>query len=397
MILFVSRTGILEPLGKSQVLSYLKGLAKSYPITLVTFERSDLVEDQGVLERMSHECEENSIAWQPLLASRGTQLRALQETLKLVFICLRASQSGGAKLIHARSYLPAVAAWVVYRLVGTPFIFDMRALWLEELIETKRLKRDTAAHRFLMFLEKRCLIDSGQVVCLTKASERYILRKYQITGLAEKILVIPTCVDLERFVPRIVTKRGGSHPKIYSAMGSVLSGWFHTDWLRSLFLEISRRDPSATFEVVTMDDPGQVRELLNLGEKVDGQLRVFSTPWDKAQEVIQRASVSVMLYHGGLASLGRAPTRFGEALACGIPVVANSGVGDVEEIVRTFEVGVLLDGGGPEQASRLVDNLQNMLLDPQVSSRCRQAAVERFSLLRGVKMYSDMYARLIAT
>ena len=42
-ILYLSRTGMLEPLGQSQVLSYLKGLSRSYRITLVSYESAPTI------------------------------------------------------------------------------------------------------------------------------------------------------------------------------------------------------------------------------------------------------------------------------------------------------------------------------------------------------------------
>ena len=58
-----------------------------------------------------------------------------------VTAALRLARSKEVGLIHARSYLPAGVAWLVWRLTGTPFIFDMRALWPEELITAGRLRR----------------------------------------------------------------------------------------------------------------------------------------------------------------------------------------------------------------------------------------------------------------
>ena len=36
--LYLTRNGLLEPLGQSQVMGYLKGLSEDYQITLITFE-----------------------------------------------------------------------------------------------------------------------------------------------------------------------------------------------------------------------------------------------------------------------------------------------------------------------------------------------------------------------
>ena len=39
--LYLTRNGLLEPLGQSQVLAYLRGLSRDYQITLITYEKDD--------------------------------------------------------------------------------------------------------------------------------------------------------------------------------------------------------------------------------------------------------------------------------------------------------------------------------------------------------------------
>lgn len=39
--LYLTRNGLLEPLGQSQVLSYLRGLSKEHRVTLITYEKDE--------------------------------------------------------------------------------------------------------------------------------------------------------------------------------------------------------------------------------------------------------------------------------------------------------------------------------------------------------------------
>lgn len=39
--LYLTRNGLLEPLGQSQVLAYLRGLSRDYRITLITYEKDE--------------------------------------------------------------------------------------------------------------------------------------------------------------------------------------------------------------------------------------------------------------------------------------------------------------------------------------------------------------------
>ena len=44
-VIYLTRTGLLEPLGQSQVLNYLFGLSKKFSITVISNERSDDLKD----------------------------------------------------------------------------------------------------------------------------------------------------------------------------------------------------------------------------------------------------------------------------------------------------------------------------------------------------------------
>jgi hypothetical protein len=58
-----------------------------------------------------------------------------------------------------------------------PFIFDMRALWPEELITAGHLQRGSKVHRSLLWLECRCLQESSSVVSLNQAAVAYLQQR----------------------------------------------------------------------------------------------------------------------------------------------------------------------------------------------------------------------------
>src|SRR5690606_1156183 len=98
----------------------------------------------------------------------------------------------------------------------------------------------------------------------------------------------------------------------------------------------------------------------------------------------------------GLSKLGSSPTRMGEILGCGLPIVANEGVGDVARIIRDYRVGVLASGPSAAEMETAWDELQDLLADPDLPARCRQAAEEVFSLEAGTQAYSSLYADILS-
>jgi hypothetical protein len=59
--LYLTCTGILEPLGQSQTVSYLRGLAHDHGITLVTFEKPEDRSNKGARAGAWADCEAHNI------------------------------------------------------------------------------------------------------------------------------------------------------------------------------------------------------------------------------------------------------------------------------------------------------------------------------------------------
>lgn len=395
-ILYLTRNGLLEPLGQSQIMAYLRGLSRDYRIILITREKDeDWTNDQAVA-RGRAECEALGIDWRPSpFRPKPRYLGPARDIVAMTRDVIRAVRREGVRLIHARSYIPAAVAWVVWRLTGTPFIFDLRAFWTEELITAGRLRRGSLLHRVISTAERICLRDAAAVVSVTHAGVDYLRERWPRELARPRVVVIPTCADLDRFAPPASPKEG---PRVYGCIGTVLSGWFRIDWLAAWCEAAAQHDPCAQFEVLTRDDPALVRAAVDphgrLGKKLSiGVKRQWEMP-----DAIRGHDLSLMFYAGDQVSeLGRSPVRMAEVLGTGLPVVTNTGVGDVAKIVRDHRVGVLLEGPEREKVMRAMRELRDLFADPGLAERCRKAAEAVFSLEGGTEAYRQLYRDVLGS
>ena len=90
------------------------------------------------------------------------------------------------------------------------------------------------------------------------------------------------------------------------------------------------------------------------------------------------------------------PTKLGEFLGCGVPCVCNSGVGDMADIVNNKCVGVVLDSFDKNKKKESILHLLELIKDPEIKNRCRETALEYFSLEDGVNSYNNVYNSLDA-
>lgn len=393
-VLYLSRTGMLEPLGQSQVVSYLRGLSKSFEITLISYERDTDLANTAEVQRVERLLDNHGIHWIRRKYRNRPRLLAVAINLIDMFLCaLKQTRKQDISLIHARAYIAGATAWVIGRLTKTPFIFDMRSLWAEELVTSNRARRGSLVHRAIVGMERLTLRDAAIVISLTRAGAEWLSEEHAGTFDPEKFRFIPTCTDTERFVPGEDDHTG---PVIVGCHGSILSGWFRPDILDRCYARMAKLRPDATFEIVTREDPDAVRERLAVSKVLGDRLQIFSCAPNKIHQVLASQDLSVFFYQSGAASeLGRSPTRMGEALACGVPVLTNGQVGDVEDIVRRFDVGTILADESDAALHAAVDQSLEMIRDPAVGERCRNAAEAVFSLDTGTEMLAEIYTNLI--
>ena len=190
-ILFLTRNGLLEPLGQSQILSYLVPLSRDFSINIISFEKNNDADNKEHLDSIKKICVDNNIEWKPLTYRKTLRsLGVLVGLIELLFLVIKICKIKEINCVHARSYYPAFVALAIYRLKKIPFIFDMRALWPEELAEAGRLKENSLSWKIIKNLEKKCLKNASAVVSLTHAAANYLDKVHPKFFLRDKIVVI---------------------------------------------------------------------------------------------------------------------------------------------------------------------------------------------------------------
>jgi glycosyltransferase involved in cell wall biosynthesis len=86
------------------------------------------------------------------------------------------------------------------------------------------------------------------------------------------------------------------------------------------------------------------------------------------------------------------PTKNAEYLACGLGIVVNTGVGDVDDLILKNQVGSIVNEFKAEAFRKAIDEIKEL---GDVSGRCREIALREFDLetVGGVR-YRKLYSKL---
>jgi glycosyltransferase involved in cell wall biosynthesis len=392
-VLFVSYDGMLEPLGQSQVLSYLERLSDEFEIHLISFEKSADLADEVKLARVKDRIATAGIAWKPLRYHRSPSAPATaydiaQGTLAALAIVRRHNIG----IFHARSYVPALMALAVTRMTGAKFLFDMRGFWADERVDGGIWAADSSLFTTAKSLERRFLQSADHVVSLTHAAAAEIERFPYLRGCVPPISVIPTCADLRRFS---AGKKDATGPLTVGYVGAA-GTWQLFDGVLAFYNVLRRIRPEARLLVVNRDDHDYVRERLAAAAVPDGSVDLRAAEHSEVPSLVSRMSVGTALRKPLYSQLACAPTKLAEYLGCGVPCLVNTGVGDVREIVGHNRVGVVLEDFSEAHLEEGAQRLLALLEDGELSQRCVETAWRLFSLDDGVSAYRAIYRQLAA-
>ncbi len=377
-VFYISYDGMGEPLGRSQVLSYLFRLAGEFELTLFSFEK-----DAERREQLCAELAEHGILWHPLEYHRRPPVLStlLDAVAGVLAVRNAARRHGRPEIVHVRSYVPALIALWARRFTGGKLVFDIRGFWVDERVEGGIWPQTSAAYRWLYRVAKRCerwfFASADAVVTLTQASLPQI--RSWVGGREIPLVVIPTCTDVERFRGSARLPQG---PQL-TWCGSV-GTWYRFDLVAPL-----ARACGLPLVVITRQ-PELAREIL-------GQASADVLSLDAAQvpAALHPGDVGVSLCVGSFSKTASAPTRFAEYLAAGMPVIVNRGVGDVAQIVEERGVGVVLGGEDEASIAEAAQRAVALAADPEVQERCRQTSRELFDVDAGARRYAQLYRTLL--
>jgi glycosyltransferase involved in cell wall biosynthesis len=402
-LLYIAYFGALKHLSESQVLPYLRELADAgLGVSLLTFEelpadaRLARMETASLASRLCGA----GIDWKWLRYHKRPSIPATAfditvGTLVSAFLILRKR----IDVVHARTHVPGLVALVLRALFGVKIVFDLRGLMADEYVEAGVWRKDGISYRLTKWVERHLLRTSDAIVVLTHQVVR-VLENSSADFRARRgaVEVIPTCVDLEKYVylgrerMRRELRLPDAPTMIY--VGS-LGGWYMTEEIVQLYLAGRIEIPHLRFLVVTQSPHELMQNLLEMAEISEDNYTIRTARPSEMPGYLSSADVGVHLIRPGLSMVANSPTKFGEYLACGVPIVTNAGIGDCDEYIIQDRVGVTIKSLNPEGYREAWGSIRELLGESELAARCRKVAERRFSLkTTGREGYLRVYRRL---
>ncbi len=403
-VLFISYNGMLEPLGQSQVIPYLRELAKrGVRFTLLSFERPKAFQPDGIkqCEQLREKLQSQGIEWHWL---RYHQRPSVPATIYDVLAGLRKAlslvKSNGIEMVHARGHIPATIALGLKKQLGTKMIFDLRGLMAEEYVDAEHWREGGLPYRITKATERQILASTDAIVTLTERIWPIIKEWEGLRGRDVHHEVIPCCVDLalfkfseeDRARRRAELNLGDRFTVVYS--GS-LDGWYLTEKMADFFASFLQQKPDAHLLWLTTGSHDRVRGLMSSRNVGAGSFSVLSVPSAAVPSYLAAADAGLAFIKRCISKVASSPTKNGEYLACGLPLIINAGVGDSDSLINDWKAGVLIENFSEEEYVAAGRNIEAMA-EANVRGTARSVAEQLFDLNTiGAKRYASLYERVL--
>jgi glycosyltransferase involved in cell wall biosynthesis len=391
-VLYISYDGMLEPLGQSQVLAYLKRLSVGQRIHLISFEKSEDWANEVERKRIAKEISDSGNVWHPLRYHKRPSAMATAwdiacGTLLGWWLVVRYR----LVIVHARSYVSSVIALALKRLTGVKYVFDMRGFWADERVDGGLWPRDGRMFRMAKVFERHFLLGADHVVSLTHSAAREMHRFSYLQGRMPPITVIPTCADLAQFT--IIPNQRLEGSFLLGYVGSA-GTWYLFDEVAACFVQLMRIQPDARFLIVNRGEHAYINERLRAAGIPDTAVELTSATHVEMPLLMARMDAGVFFIKPVFSKQASAPTKLGEFLGCGIPCLGNAGVGDMAELLERERVGVALTSFDEATMAAGLRQLLQLAADKMTRDRCVAVAQSHFSLHEGVVKYRRIYEQL---
>ena len=365
-ITYLTVDSIQEGVGSSQITPLILGLAeKGKTVCLITFEK--IMPPKELVESFS----KAGVVW---IAKEFGRPGVIGGMIRLNKLRRNVPDSS---VLHGRSDIATAAA--IWSGIGAPVLWDVRSLWSDQRLIIGTAGWNSLTARGARALENLSARKSTAMTTLTAAVVPILQQRHKRIPLIRE--VIPTCVQTSKFLPS---------PMPDGQITCLLSGTFNNYYdikrTKQVLDEIRK---SVDLRIIWARAGESPMERLGVGEDL-----IVSASHSEMPKVVKDSHFGIAICkQDNLDSLSAAvPTKIGEFLASGRPVIVSNGIGDLDHMLTGTRTGVVIDHNDSLQT--VAEQISVLINDQDTPERCRELAMQHFDMKKSVDKYLGIYDRM---
>ncbi len=395
-ILFIADSSLRNPILQSQGFPFLYNLnSPKYKPFVLSFEEANISKKESSELQSIIKKYDSKINFLPVtINKKGILPSRFYFYWKRISVLYSIVRKYDIKLLHARSFTPAFLS-VIIKIIFKPsikVIYDNRGLYIDELIFRNVLSKGSPKEKIFRTTEKIIINKCDQMVVVSNAFKSYIGEQLGSSNknIINKTRVIANRTQLNFNDSDIISRQKHMKDRTICVYSGSSASWQGIDNFYTIFSLILNRIPTTHFKILTYE-PEVFLNHPPKNTKLVERLIVKKVDSCNVKSELINATFGVLLRKSNIVTRVSAPIKFAEYLSAGLPVILCEGIGDTEQIIKKYNVGVIIKKNDYESA---ISELQELLNDKDVYHRCLRVADKEFNINISFQQYQEIYDKL---
>jgi glycosyltransferase involved in cell wall biosynthesis len=297
-------------------------------------------------------------------------------------------------VIHAIGHYASIEGTLVKFITKKKLVSDIAGLVPDERVRAGIWKESSFKYKISKILEKYFIEHADHVIVVSYTFIDYIKRNYNCASLT----MIPSCVDDHLFIynserrERLREEHKFAQKFVVIFSGS-LAPWDQPSEMINVFMSIKKKIANSHFLIITQNK-SKIRDLLRdnntLNEK-DFTIKTLSH--EDVPTYLLMGDVGLIWRDDSIVHRVGCPMKFAEYLACGLPVLASNGIGELADLMTSHAVGALIDPNDGESNEKTFTKLLEIISTDEkaLHARCVNLAREYFSFEKHLHTFISLY------
>ena len=302
--------------------------------------------------------------------------------------------------MHCRGHLPAISGLIAKKIFRKKFLFDCRGLWADERLDNKSWNKKYFLHNwsyiFFKKLEYLFFKVSDHNVVLTSNIKNYLIKKNHFSE--NSFSVIPCAANYDHFKilnkSQIISKKKelniDRYEFIIGYFGSI-SNIYHPNEMINFFLFCKKIYKKSLIIFFSDNFNYLLNKTTNFKKLNQFDYMCINSSYDKLPIYYNICDMTLSFVKKTKARVASSPTKIGESLACGVNVLSNKGIGDLD-VHLNFNKFSLVDVKKDKELKKislLIKYIKNLNRE-----KIRKYSKKNYDLDLAIQTYKKIYLDL---
>ena len=384
-ILYISYDGLIDPLGKSQILPYLEGLSDAgYQFNILSFEKIDCSDNDFYM--LNERLKRRNIEWFRLSFRKG-RFQGIFRIIKGASLVRKICNRKKIDVIHLRAILPAII--YILSFVDRKFIYDIRS-FAGQWVDSKAIKKGSILESIFYRIEKYLINKASAIVVLDISGADYLNRNYR-ANMNYKI--IPTSTNLSLYdIPESIIDKNKYRMIKFVYLGGASFPYLPFEAIRFV-KHLIDLGINCSLDIINKNDHLKVRSIVKKLEFPIDKIKIFSLAQEKIPHCLPNYDCGLIFLSTGPWIRMCSPTKIGEYLASGLFVIGLDGIEVLERFSARYNCIEVIPRSDEisEISLQKAKSISNKILNTTRQKEARLIAIQEYDLNKAVLSYVDLY------